>query len=243
LFVVPDFDPVITERLKFINEEFFAESVEPSVYDRLLADGWRHFGEHFFRYSLGMYRQEVRRVMPLRVRLVDFRLSESQRRVLRKNKDLQVQITPAEITEETHELFQRHKMRFDHGVPESIYNFISQEPGSVPTDGRQITARASGGKLLAVSFFDVGATSVSAIYGCFDPEEKQRSLGIFTMLKVIEFAASNNKTFYYHGYAYQGPSFYDYKKRFSGTEVFDWQDRWKKLATEDTENTEPEPPA
>ena len=33
--------------------------------------------------------------------------------------------------------------------------------------------------------------------------------------------------FYYHGYAYEGESFYDYKKRFSATEEFDWRGRWQ----------------
>lgn len=229
---------MITERLKFINEEFFAESVDRATYDQLLADGWRHFGEHFFRYSLGMYRSEIRRVMPLRVRLEDFRLSQSQRRVLRLNQDLSIEIGPAAITEEIHELFDRHKHRFDHGVPESIFDFVSRDPASGPTDGHQITALSREGKLFAASFFDIGASSISAIYGCFDPHEKRRSLGIFTMLKVIEFAASKGMTFYYHGYAYEGPSFYDYKKRFSGVEVFDWEGAWKKLAAEHTESTE-----
>lgn len=229
---------MIADRLKFINEEFYADAVTPTQLDLLLADGWRHFGTHFFRYSLGVYREEIRRVLPLRIKLADFRLSQSQRRVLRNNLDLQVEIAQSEITDETHDLFHRHKRRFDHGVPESIYNFLSAEPAAVPTDGRQITARDADGKLLAASFFDIGNDSISAIYGCFAPEETRRSLGIFTMLKVIEFAASMGKTFYYHGYAYEGNSFYDYKKRFSAVEVFDWEGNWKKLATENTENTE-----
>lgn len=112
-------------------------------------------------------------------------------------------------------------------MPELIYNFVSRKPASVPTNGHQITARDGDGRLLAVSYFDIGDNSVSAIYGCFAPEASRRSLGIFTMLKVIEFAASNDKTFYYHGYAYEGESFYDYKKRFSAVEVFDWNGNWK----------------
>ena len=46
------------------------------------------------------------------------------------------------------------------------------------------------------------------------------------MIKEIEYAIENDKTFYYHGYAYEGESFYDYKKRFSGLEQFDWKDEW-----------------
>ena len=49
------------------------------------------------------------------------------------------------------------------------------------------------------------------------------------MLKEIEFAQENGKEFYYQGYAYEGESFYDYKKRFRGTEVFDWKGNWKPI--------------
>lgn len=219
---------MILDRLELINEEFLAETVEPPVYDMLLADAWRHFGTHFFRYNLGIYENEIRRVIPLRIRLSDFAFSKSQRRVLHKNEDLHVEISPAEITEETERLFHRHKQRLDHGVPDSIYNFLSREPANAPTDGYQITARR-GDELLAVSFFDIGSNSLSAIYGCFDPAASSRSLGIFTMLKVIEFAASNGKTFYYHGYAYEGGSFYDYKKRFSALEAYDWNGNWEEF--------------
>lgn len=218
---------MITERLKFINEEFFAESVDPGEYDRLLADGWRHFGTHFFRYSLNIHREEIVSVIPLRIRLSEFRPSSSQRRVIRKNVDLEVEITPTIVTAEIEELFHRHKRRFDHSVPDSIYDFLSDDGASCPTCGHQVTVRDSSGQLLAVSFFDIGETAISAIYACFDPNESSRSLGIFTMLKVIEYAIEQGKTFYYHGYSYDAPSFYDYKFRFSGLEAFDWDGGWK----------------
>ncbi|MBL8189740.1 MAG: arginine-tRNA-protein transferase, partial [Acidobacteria bacterium] len=37
---------------RFINEEFFRHSIEPELMDKLWAQGWRHFGEYFFRYSI-----------------------------------------------------------------------------------------------------------------------------------------------------------------------------------------------
>ena len=225
--------------LVFINEAFYADAVSPAQLDSVLADGWRHFGTHFFRYSLNLYRDEIVRVIPLRIRLADFRVSKSQRRVLRKNEDLAVEFAPIAITDEFESLFDLHKRRFDHGVPDSIYDFLSNDPARVPTGGFQITARDDG-KLLAVSFFDIGAISVSAIYGCFDPAESGRSLGIFTMLKVIEFALRDGKEFYYHGYAYEGESFYDYKKRFSALESFDWNGNWTAFNAENAEIAEKE---
>ena len=211
--------------LILINEEFFAGSVMPEQLDALLEDGWRHFGTHFFRYSLNLYNDEIRRVIPLRIRLADFQLSRSQRRVLRRNADLRVENRPIKITDESHELFHRHKQRFDHSVPASVYEFVSAAPDSVPCDAREI-AVYNRQRLVAVSYFDVGENTLSGIYGMFEPDEAERGLGIFTMLKEIEFARDTGRQLYYQGYAYEGESFYDYKKRFSGTEAFDWMGNW-----------------
>lgn len=208
-----------------INEEFFADAVTPGQIDGLLADGWRHFGTHFFRYNLGVYQNEIRRVLPLRIRLAEFKFSKSQRRVLRRNEDLEVNIRPILLTPETTALFDRHKRRFRSGVPSSIRDFLSAEPATIPCEAFELNVRR-GEELLAASFFDVGETSVSSIYGIFEPTETARGLGILTMLKEIEFALSEGKDLYYHGYAYEGESFYDYKKRFSALEEFDWEGNW-----------------
>jgi len=219
---------LLDAELLLINEEFYAESVSPAQLDILLADAWRHFGTHFFRYNLAVYRGEIRRVIPLRVRLSDFRLSKSQRRILRKNDDLHTEIRPIAITLESEALFHEHKQRFDHGVPGSIYDFLSHEPATVPSDGRELAVYCEY-KLVAVSYFDVGEISVSSIYAVFAPDESARSLGIFTMLKEIEYAIETGRTLYYQGYAYEGESFYDYKKRFSALEQFDWKGEWTPL--------------
>jgi arginine-tRNA-protein transferase len=211
--------------LVFINQEFYADAVTAGQLDALLSDGWRHFGTHFFRYNLAVYNGDIRRVLPLRIRLADFTLSKNQRRVLRKNEDLRVEIRPIAITDESNELFHRHKQRFVQGVPATIYDFVSSEPATVPNEGREIAVYLED-RLVAVSYFDDGQTAVSGVYAIFDPDESARSLGLFTMLKEIEYSIETGREFYYQGYAYEGESFYDYKKRFRALEVFDWNSQW-----------------
>lgn len=215
--------------LTLINEEFYSSQISSHQLDLLLADGWRHFGIHFFRYSFGFYNGDIRRVIPLRIKIQDFSLSKSQRRIINKNKNLQTIIRPIEITEEKENLFERHKKRFKRGTPYSIFDFLSSDAANIPCQGFE-TSVYDGDKLLAASFFDIGETSISSIYAMFAPEESKRSLGIFTMLLEIEFAKQNDKTFYYQGYSYEGESFYDYKKRFSGLERFDWEGNWVKYS-------------
>ncbi len=220
---------MLTDFPFFINEEFHTPQVSPQHLDALLANGWRHFGTHFVRYNIGFYENELRRVLPLRVRLVNFQISKSQRRILKKNQDLRVVFRPIEIAPEKDDLFERHKTRFNHAIPDSLYDFLSSKPAEIPCEALEVCVYEDK-KLLAASFFDVGATAVSAVYAMFEPTEISRSLGIYTMLLTIDFAAENGKIFYYPGYAYEGNSFYDYKKRFSALEEFDWSGSWKKFA-------------
>src|ERR1044072_3332187 len=106
--------------MHFINEEFYETKVAPREMDALWASGWRHFGTYFFRYNLGYYEYEIRRVTPLRIRLENFSFSKSQRRGLKKNKDLQIVIRPVEITLEKEMLFELHRRRFKRDAPVSL---------------------------------------------------------------------------------------------------------------------------
>lgn len=216
---------MLFEGFNLINEEFYADHVLPEQMDSLWSHGWRHFGTQFFRYNIGILNNELRYVIPLRIRLSEFSFSKSQRRVLRQNEDLAVTVRPIEINDETEEIFHRHKLRFDHSVPDSIFNFISSEPSTVPCESKEIRVTLNG-KLLAASYIAIGKDSTSGIYAIFEPTMSDRSLGILTMLKEIEYSIESGREFYYQGYCYAGPSFYDYKKRFRNTEAFDWDGNW-----------------
>ncbi len=218
-----------------MDEVMLIEAVPPALMDRLWEAGWRHFGVMFFRYSQqaaegsgeeseGERALEV--IQPLRIDLERWAPTKSQRRVLRRNADVEVAFRPAERSEEAEALFQRHKTRFRRLVPETLGNFLSANPAKVPC--RCVECRVTvKGRLVALSFLDVGEAATSAVYGVFEPEEARRSLGIFTMLKEIEHSRERGCRWYYPGYATQGPSAYDYKKQFRALEWLDWESGWR----------------
>ncbi len=219
-------DFLAVDNFSFINEEFHALEVSPKQLDALLAHGWRHFGTQFFRYNFSVYNGILCQVLPLRIRLANFSISKNKRRIISKNRDLRVVIRPIEINEEKELLFDRHKQRFDHSVPFSIYDFLSFDAANVPGKALEVSVYKNE-TLVAASFFDVGETAISSVYAMFAPEESSRSLGIFTMLAEIDFALTNGKDFYYQGYCFDISSFYDYKKRFRALEKFDWNGGWE----------------
>jgi arginine-tRNA-protein transferase len=164
-------------------------------------------------------------VIPLRIELSKFDLSQSQTRVLRRNRDLEVLIRPATIDTAKEELFGRHRERFKDNVPNSLFDFMSAEPSIAPCRNEEICVYR-GDQLMAMSFLDIGSAATSAVYAAFEPKESRRSLGILTMLRAIEYSRSLGARYYYPGYAYREPSMYDYKKKFSGLEFLDWDSGW-----------------
>jgi len=205
-----------------MNEYFFHDSVTGAQMDWLWANGWRHFGTYFYRYARTVHAQKPHHVTPLRIELKRFKKSQSQERVLKKNNDLRVCFSPAFVSADVEVLFEKHKRRFKDNVPDSIYTFISEAPSSVPCPCLTLSVYLHD-TLIGVSYLDIGEQATSSIYQCFDPKFSSRSLGIFMVLCSIRQSRTLGKRFYYHGYAYKESSHYDYKKKFSALESFDWK--------------------
>lgn len=217
--------------MPYINEVFSAEHVPPETMDELWSKGWRHFGQDFFRYSVGIVDDGLRQVIPLRIRLDQHRPTKSQRRNLRRNADLICTIRPFEISADAVELFDRHRKRFTENVPSSLLDFLPPSGNLSPCEIMELRVERENA-LLAMSYFSLGRSSTSGIYAMFEPAELRRGLGIFTLLKELEYAKESKRDLYYLGYSYDGRSFYDYKKQFSGTEAFDWSKGWYKFRSD-----------
>jgi arginine-tRNA-protein transferase len=220
--------------MSFINEYFVRARATPEQMDSLWALGWRHFGNFFFRYSASYTTEGFRTVTPLRVELSKFAPSRSQKRAMGRNRKLRVIIRDTFIDEVKEGLFYRHRERFKENVPDSIYDFLSEDPAVEPCRNQEICVYG-GDRLLAASFLDIGGQSTSAVYAMFEPSESKRSLGVFTMLEAIRYSRELGCKYYYPGYAYRQPSFYDYKKNFAGSEYYDWKEGWKPFMRRDGE--------
>ena len=203
------------------DEHFVSWEQSPEQMDALWANGWRHFGPIFYRYRQCVTPAGLRNVQPLRVDADRFALSAGQRRVLRKNEDLEIRVRTAELLDDRRQLFDLHKQRFEDNVPNSLEDFLGPAPHAGPCQTLELGAFL-GDRLLAASYLDVGATGVSSIYAFFDPDESRRSLGTATLIWEILLARRTGRRWHYPGYAYLEPSGYDYKKRFGPMEHFDW---------------------
>jgi arginine-tRNA-protein transferase len=211
-----------------IRDGFESVQVRPEEMDVLWSLGFRHFGTYFFRYDMCRYKNETVHVLPLRIDLKRFTPSASQKRIMKRNRDLRVVFREAFIDEEKIRLFEMHRERFTENIPDNLFTFISPMPSIIPCRTLECCLFHED-KLIAAGFMDIGETSTSAVYTVYDTGYYRRSLGIYVLLSEIRYSTEAGFDYLYHGYTYREDSNYEYKKNFTGLEYFDWRGEWKPM--------------
>lgn len=158
--------------------------------------------------------------VPVRIPVKTFRMTRSQRRVWNKNADLTVSTTIARASEEHYELFTRYQNARHSGGEMATMSFSDFramiEDSVVQTE--LVTIRDSGGRLVGACLTDILSHGYSAVYSYFDPEEDQRSLGTFCVLRLLERARQRDLDHLYLGYWIAECAKMTYKSRFRPVE-------------------------
>ena len=187
--------------------------------------GFRRSGEHIYR----PWCEGCGECKSVRVPINNFEVSKSQKRVLRRNRDLEVSFEMPSSSDEIYHLYasyinQRHSDG-DMYPPslEQFESFLCQGPAASNT--RFICFRLEQ-KLLAVAVVDMLPKGLSAIYTFFHPSYEVRSLGRLAVLWQIRWAQSQAMDFVYLGYWIKECQKMAYKAEYRPLQVFenlDWQ--------------------
>ncbi len=187
--------------------------------------GFRRSGEHIYR----PWCEGCGECKSVRVPLNHFKVSKSQKRVLKRNQDLEVSFEMPSSSDEVYHLYadyinQRHSDG-DMYPPslEQFESFLCQGPAASNT--RFICFRLEQ-KLLAVAVVDMLPKGLSAIYTFFDPAYDVRSLGRLAVLWQIRWAQSQAMDFVYLGYWIKACQKMAYKAEYRPLQVFEdlvWQ--------------------
>lgn len=196
--------------------------------DRLLSEGWRHFGPFFFRETEGWNDTVGRRnrIFALRIDVSAFTPNRTWAKLRRRTADLQVSIEPAHLTARHRELFACHITRFTRNVPTAPEDFLGPDPATIPHPIHALSL-FRGETLIATGFLDRTPAATSAIYTMWDPAEHAVSPGVLVLLHAIEWTRAQGLSWLYTGYDFEEDSIYAYKHRFSGTQWLDTDGRWK----------------
>lgn len=205
---------------------FWAESLSPLAYHRLMDAGFRRSGQVIYQPACPACRQCV----PIRVDAARFQPSKSQRRVLRRNEDVHCRMEESRATAEKLDLYNRYVRAWHGGAPVSAGEFELLFHDS-PVRTADLEHRDGAGKLLAVGICDLSAESLSSVYFYFAPEEEDRSLGVWGALKEIEHCQTQGIPYYYLGYWVEPCSKMNYKNRFRPAEILCPDGVWREQFT------------
>jgi arginyl-tRNA--protein-N-Asp/Glu arginylyltransferase len=199
-----------------------AAHIDDRTYSALSAFGFRRSGNHIYRPHC----QNCSACVPVRIPVDKFTMKRSQRRIWKRNRDLQVnEITPL-FNAETYNLYDRYiSQRHADGdmyppEPEQFKSFLVESREE--TTFYEFREQES---LVAVAVVDKLQDGLSSIYTFFDPDLAKQSPGVYTILWQIEKARELNLQYVYLGYWIKQSQKMNYKIEYKPLELF-LKDHW-----------------
>ncbi len=180
-------------------------------YDHLLAHGWFRSKDLMYRSDIICLQERVASVRHIRYSLKGFELKKRHRKLKEKNDQrFQIRILSFGIDDQVEQLYSKHIPRFQGFIHSNLSEMIFPFSTQVGIQGVQFQV-FDGEQLVAVSFMDMGKQSAASILCVYDQAYSKYSLGIYTMIKEIEYLQQHGLKYYYPGYVLDAPSCFDYK--------------------------------
>ncbi len=188
--------------------------------DLYLSRGWYRMGQTIFTTHFLCFENTFYSALWIRLDLEAYQFRKSLRKILRKN-DAQYRWTygKARIDEKREALYQLYKANFDGLLAPSLLDSLQDGEHYNIYDTYEFCVYDKN-QLIAISYFDLGEESIASITGIYHPDYKSQSLGIYTMLKEIEFCLKAGLKYYYPGYIVPGYSRFDYKARIGAVDYY-----------------------
>ncbi len=192
------------------------------MYDLLIQKGFRRSGHHIYRPHCVTCEQCV----SVRIPVKDFHPKRNQRRAIKNNSDLHIDVAQARYTDEYFSLYERYlntrhrNSGMDQPTRADFERFlISEWCTSFFLEVRHQN------ELIAVAVTDKTSTGLSAVYTYFDPDCSSRSLGTVSIIEQIKLAQSMGLDYLYLGYWISGSDKMKYKSGFTPQERY-ITDQW-----------------
>lgn len=190
-------------------------------WQELLRRGWRRHGVNFFRPRC-LQCSECR---SLRVDVTRFRPSKSQRRAMKRNADVDVQLHPASVTKDHIRLYNEYHadMSERRGWPHRSTDRDEYSSGFLAGDWRfaHELRYLREGRLLGVGLVDIVPDGLSSIYFYHDPEWRPQAPGTFSVQKEFETVRKLGGRYVYLGYWIAECQSMAYKCNFRPHELLD----------------------
>jgi len=175
-----------------------------------LAAGYRRNGNCLYT----MRCRDCSSCIPIRIQPESFYPDRNQKRVIRKNEDVDITLTPLSVDQENLDLCDKFlKVRYP-GEHSSGRGYFRDFFLNTIVDSAQLQFRVNG-RLVGTAILDIGANWLNGVYFYFDPDESKRSLGTCNILRLIQICREWGIGYFYLGYFIESVSAMSYKKNFN----------------------------
>ena len=197
--------------------------IDNFIFSSLSKSGFRRSGEMLYKPRC----DNCNACISVRIPTEKFSASKSQKRVWKRNLDIDVSIETSDFNEQHFELYIRYqKARHPDSSmcnddPDKYRNFIMSRFSASEFHVFYLKKR-----LIGICVTDKLESGVSAVYSFFEPELQQRSLGTFFIMHLIKYAKTHRLPYVYLGYWVKNSQKMDYKSKFRPLEGYvdnNWQ--------------------
>ncbi|MDG1859836.1 MAG: arginyltransferase [Emcibacteraceae bacterium] len=167
--------------------------------------------------------QDCHECKSVRLPVVLFEPSKSQKRILNKNKDLNISVRPNIATAEQYNLLKKYisSRHAEGGMAGMSFEEYKDMVESSPISTTIIEYRLADGTLIGATLTDQMEDSLSMVYSFFNIAEEynKRSLGVFFVLNHVNIAKTRGINYIYLGYFVKNSQKMNYKMNFKPLEV------------------------
>jgi len=197
------------------------EAMDVEVNATLTRAGFRRSHDIVYRPACS----ECNACVPVRIPVRTFTPSRSLRRITSVNRDLTLEITGANVTDENYKLFLAYQSTRHPDSDMARMSF--EEFAHMLHEGEAAThiyqLRDSSSALTAAIITDDVSDGLSAVYSFFAPDQPRRSLGIQLIQTLIGEAARQHLPYVYLGYWIAASRKMAYKARFQPMQALGMQ--------------------
>ncbi|MDX2285115.1 MAG: GNAT family N-acetyltransferase [Bacteroidia bacterium] len=201
----------------------------PARLDRLLAGGWFRGGPALFRPRVLCMEGGLFSILNIRLPLDGYSPSGSLQRILRRHAGFRTEIGPVQPDADTERLYQAQKARFRGFIFPTLEDFLFAGISRSLFQTREVRVY-DGDRLIAASYFDIGARAAASLLGLFDAEYSRLSPGLYTMLCEIRYGIGQGLRWYYPGYVLDGDPSFNYKLRLGDMQYYTFEGRWQRMS-------------
>ncbi len=207
--------PYYKDRNAKLKAFVYYEEFLSSVYSFLLPDGFRRIKSVFYKNVC----DKCNECLPIRVKVKEFYPNKSQRRIIKNNSDIKVELKKSEITLEKFFIYSNY-LRNIHNA-KTTNKDLFEDMECIHSGYKEIIEMDYflNSKLIGIGVVDECEDSLSSVYFYYYPEYRKRRIGIFSILKEIELARNLGKDFLYLGYYIKSIPKMSYKRQFKHSEI------------------------